>query len=554
MADTLSLKQALYRFFCGIVDTTISDEKLTGELIKLKLGYDPVQMSDIENSITVHSVSETAHNDIRELINGIQSRLNAFFDTDDKTLDQMSELIGFLKSNKTLIEGITTSKVNVDDIVDNLASTSSVKPLSANQGRVINELIDTLRNVVAGKAEASAIPLIPENLSSFKNDVGYLTEHQSLEGKVDKISGKELSSNDYTDDEKTKLSGIEVGADANVQADWNQTNPSEDSYIKNKPAALPASDVYDWAKAETKPSYTAGEVGADPFGTASSAIQGHNSSEVAHDDIRRLITDLTNRLNAFLDSDDKTLDQASEIVAYIKANRELIDSITTSKVNVSDIINNLTSTAANKPLSANQGKALKALIDNLTTTVNGKATSAQGAKADSAVQAIQIGGTAQSKTNGTVNLPAYPTTLPANGGNAATVGGHTVLSNVPANAKFTDTNTTYTNMAAATASAAGKAGLVPAPAAGAQGKYLRGDGTWQTPPNTTYGNASATAAGLVSTGAQTFAGNKTFNGTVACNGASAIATAQARNIYAGTADLTAGSSALASGTIYIVYE
>lgn len=66
------------------------------------------------------------------------------------------------------------------------------------------------------------------------------------------------------------------------------------------------------------------------------------------------------------------------------------------------------------------------------------------------------------------------------------------------NVPWTDTNTTYSNMGAATSSAAGKAGLVPAPAAGAQGKYLRGDGTWQTPPNTTYsdmGGATSSAAG-----------------------------------------------------------
>lgn len=66
------------------------------------------------------------------------------------------------------------------------------------------------------------------------------------------------------------------------------------------------------------------------------------------------------------------------------------------------------------------------------------------------------------------------------------------------NVPWTDTNTTYSNMGAATSSAAGKAGLVPAPAAGAQGKYLRGDGTWQTPPNTTYSNmggATSSAAG-----------------------------------------------------------
>lgn len=57
-----------------------------------------------------------------------------------------------------------------------------------------------------------------------------------------------------------------------------------------------------------------------------------------------------------------------------------------------------------------------------------------------------------------------------------------------------DTNTTYTNMKGATASAAGTAGLVPAPAAGTQAKYLRGDGTWQTPPNTTYTSMSAAEA------------------------------------------------------------
>lgn len=79
----------------------------------------------------------------------------------------------------------------------------------------------------------------------------------------------------------------------------------------------------------------------------------------------------------------------------------------------------------------------------------------------------------------------YPVALDGNG---------KMYVNVP----WTDTNTTYTNMGAASASASGKAGLVPAPAAGAQAKYLRGDGTWQTPPNTTYSNmggATSSAAG-----------------------------------------------------------
>lgn len=44
-----------------------------------------------------------------------------------------------------------------------------------------------------------------------------------------------------------------------------------------------------------------------------------------------------------------------------------------------------------------------------------------------------------------------------------------------------DENTTYSTMTGATASAAGKSGLVPAPAAGENEKYLRGDGTYGTP-------------------------------------------------------------------------
>ena len=78
----------------------------------------------------------------------------------------------------------------------------------------------------------------------------------------------------------------------------------------------------------------------------------------------------------------------------------------------------------------------------------------------------------------------YPVVLDGNG---------KMYVNVP----WTDTNTTYTNMGAASASAAGSAGLVPAPAAGKQTSFLRGDGTWVVPTNTTYGLASTTANGLL---------------------------------------------------------
>ena len=63
---------------------------------------------------------------------------------------------------------------------------------------------------------------------------------------------------------------------------------------------------------------------------------------------------------------------------------------------------------------------------------------------------------------------------------------------------YKDTNTTYADMTAATAGAAGKNGLVPAPKAGDQGKFLRGDGTFATPQDTTYKDATQSVAGLMS--------------------------------------------------------
>ena len=53
--------------------------------------------------------------------------------------------------------------------------------------------------------------------------------------KVDKVAGKGLSTNDFTNEEKEKLAGIESGAQVNVQSDWNETDETSMAYIQNKP-------------------------------------------------------------------------------------------------------------------------------------------------------------------------------------------------------------------------------------------------------------------------------------------------------------------------------
>ena len=144
------------------------------------------------------------------------------------------------------------------------------------------------------------------------------------------------------------------------------------------------------------------------------------------------------------------------------------------------------------------------------------------------------------------------------GGNAATVNSHTVDANVPSNAVFTDTVYTHPSYTARTGvptanqtPAFGGTFTVSQPVSDAKGHITAINSRTITVPSTV---ASTSANGLMTTGAQTLAGNKTFNGQVIPAGASDTTVAQARKIYAGTSDMTAGTTKLETGAIYLVYE
>lgn len=78
--------------------------------------------------------------------------------------------------------------------------------------------------------------LTPSDLG-LADDASVEEIRSALENKVDKVTGKGLSENDYTDGEKAKLEGIEAGAEKNVQSDWDASDGS-DAFIKNKPSVL----------------------------------------------------------------------------------------------------------------------------------------------------------------------------------------------------------------------------------------------------------------------------------------------------------------------------
>lgn len=135
--------------------------------------------------------------------------------------------------------------------------------------------------------------------------------------------------------------------------------------------AIPASRTINGKPLSSDIVLTASDTGAEVSGTASETVNTHNISLSAHNDIRIILSEFSARLNTVANSDDITLDQLSEIVSYIKNNKTLIESVTTNKINVADIVNNLETSATTKPLSASQGVVLKRLLaEHFSTKTN----------------------------------------------------------------------------------------------------------------------------------------------------------------------------------------
>lgn len=370
----------------------------------VKTAYD--KAASVNEDLQTHNSSSTAHDDMRNLISDLTTRLNALADSDDTTLDQLSEIVAYIKNNKSLIDNVTTNKVNVSDIINSLTSTAANKPLSAKQGKVLHDLITELTD--------------------------------TMENKIDKISGKGLSTNDYTSAEKSKLAGIASGAEVNVQSAWNETDTSSDAYIKNKPTIPAAVRV----KGSSESTYRVGDVNITAQNVGALPTGG---GEVTGD----VIFDKYVGIKAWPNYGEGTAR------AWYNANTKTID----FDGGVLNIDLNATSAANADTVD---GKHASELLNynNLTNKP-----------------------TIPSVGNGTVTIKQAGT---QKGTFTMNQSGNTTI-------ELADNNTTYGIVSKAAN------GLAPRlPNETTTTKYLRQDGTWAIPPNTTYAAATQSSNGLMS--------------------------------------------------------
>ena len=204
--------------------------------------------------------------------------------------------VSFNGTAATVTNGVASISATIPDVAnyfDEVAYDSGTKRINFKHGETVKKYIDATDFIKDGMVDDVEIAT-PETgtnagvsclvvtfntdagkedieipLSNIFNPTNYYTKTEADGEFVAQESGKGLSSEDYTSAEKTKLSGIEAGAQVNVKPDWNAASGSS-AEILNKPTIPTESTVSGWGFTKNSGTLT----GVSFNGTAATVSNG----------------------------------------------------------------------------------------------------------------------------------------------------------------------------------------------------------------------------------------------------------------------------------------
>ena len=225
----------------GESDTIILN--VDGEPTKVTVALDNWQNADAEldadskNAIQNRAVAEALDQKV-DKVSGKGLSKNDYTDADKTKLADLptdADLTAELarKVDKETGKGLSTNDYTTEEKnkLSGIESGAQVNTITGVKGN--SETSYRTGNVNITKANIGLGNV--DNTADADKPISTATQ-TALSGKVDKVTGKGLSSNDFTTEEKNKLAGIEAGAEVNVQANWNESDQTSDAFIQNKPS------------------------------------------------------------------------------------------------------------------------------------------------------------------------------------------------------------------------------------------------------------------------------------------------------------------------------
>lgn len=290
-----------------------------------------------------------------------------------------------------------------------------------------------------------------DKLSETVDLSGYATTaamNSALGNKVDKVSGKSLSTNDYTTAEKNKLAGIAASANnyslpaatssvlGGVKTSTGITNSSgtisvtygtaagtacqgNDSRLSN---SRPASDVSAWAKASTKPTYTWTEITSKPSWIGSSKPT-YTASEVGALASGGTAVNASKVANSFIFKVAGGSTEGTNLYTFNGSAAKTINVVAGSNVTLTPTSGQLSISAKDTTYSVATTSANGLMSSAMVTKLNGIATNANNYSLPTATSSV-LGGV---KTGS--NITNSSGTISLSSGNVTSALGYTPVKN-----------------------------------------------------------------------------------------------------------------------------
>lgn len=197
----------------------------------MAVGFKKLSYGDSFDS-SKYDTTEVIDNKLQKKVDKIDGKGLSSNDLTNELLQLLQDKYTKEETNKLVNDLDTDLQKQIDDI-KLILSTDDV------DFDTLQELVNALKNNVASindiftaLSQKASKNDLPTKVSDLENDLGYLTQHQDISGKVektyvdeelqkkvDKIDGKGLSSNDYTTDEKNKLASLNNYDDTEIKQD-----------------------------------------------------------------------------------------------------------------------------------------------------------------------------------------------------------------------------------------------------------------------------------------------------------------------------------------------